>query len=116
MNRNKDKIESRLTELLAKKALTNSRPSTTGSFSYSETCHQYDIGRNRITSFDPKSIKDTYYKFRDEVPKRFGDTVKPISTDVGSSAWEVEYSPPSFGGKSLVKNFFDKSHLSVSHR
>lgn len=77
---------------------------------------QYDIGRNRITPFDPKSIKDTYYTFSDERPKRFGSTSKPVSTDLGASAWDVQYQPPTYGGKSLVKNFFDKSHLGVTYK
>jgi hypothetical protein len=37
-----------------------------------------------------------------------------IYIKVGDSAWSLTYKPPSHGGKSEVKNFFDKSHLSVS--
>lgn len=125
MNQNRDQMEARLTQLLATKALqtskfadtANSRSGTMGdTFDYSNKVSQYDIGRNRVTPFDPKSIKDTYYKFSDERPKRFGDSTKPVSTDLGSSAWDVHYQPPSHGGKSLVKNFFDKSHLGVTYK
>jgi hypothetical protein len=45
---------------------------------------------------------------------RFGETVKPVSYDIGNYAWETPYKPPSHGGKSEVKNFFDKSHLNVN--
>lgn len=124
MAKNKDKINERLTGLIAKRTMyeqeqqarTNSyRPSTTGSFSYNDRCAQFDIGRSRITQFDPKSIKDTYYKFDNDRPKRFGLGSKPVSYDLGESAWDVNYKPPSFGGKSEVKNFFDKSHLGVTY-
>jgi len=124
LNQNKDKVEARLTQLLATKALETAKMNNTGGsgtgsmdgfFDYSNKVAQYDIGRNRVTAFDPKSIKDTYYKFSDERPKRFGTTNKPISCDLGSSAWDVHYQPPTYGGKSLVKNFFDKSHLGTTH-
>ena len=123
LNQNKDKVEARLTQLLATKALETAKMNNTGGstgshegfFDYSNKVAQYDIGRNRVTAFDPKSIKDTYYKFSDERPKRFGTTNRPISYDLGSSAWDVHYQPPTFGGKSLVKNFFDKSHLGTTH-
>lgn len=44
---------------------------------------------------------------------RFGETAKPASYEIGNCAWETPYKPPSHGGKSEVKNFFDKSHLNV---
>ena len=75
---------------------------------------QFDIGRNRVTEFDPKSTKDTFYKFKQNQDKRYG-LYKPVSVDVGDSAWTTHYKPPSHGGKSEVKNFYDKSHLSVSN-
>jgi len=88
--------------------------SASGKFSYSTQVPQYDIGRSRITEFNPKASKDKYYKFDDERPKRFGMTNKPVSYEVGNSAWDVAYKPPSHGGKSEVKNFSDKSHLNVT--
>lgn len=45
---------------------------------------------------------------------RFGESPKPVSYDVGGLAWETQYKPPSHGGKSEVRNFFDKSHLNVT--
>jgi hypothetical protein len=124
LNKNKDKVEARLTQLLATKAMeetnnmANTRSSTgsaDGFFDYSQRVSQYDIGRNRITPFDPKSIKDTYYKFNDEQGKRLGQSGRPVSCDLGLNSWDVHYQPPSHGGKSLVKNFFDKSHLGVTY-
>jgi hypothetical protein len=117
MGKHKGEIDKRLTQLLATKALQTASTvdySASGTFDYSNKVAQYDIGRNRITPFDPKSIKDTYYTFQDDRPKRYGSYSRPISCDVGSSAWDVQYQPPSHGGKSLVKNFFDKSHLGIS--
>jgi hypothetical protein len=86
-------------------------PSRTG-FDYSETVSQYDIGRTRVTPFDPKSKSDSFYKFEDSQGKRLG-SYRPVSLDVGDGAWNLVYKPPSHGGRSEVKNFFDKSHLSV---
>ena len=82
-------------------------------FSYSHQVPRYDIGRTRETPFDPRSKKDAFYKFDGTQPKRLGNH-KPVSTEVGDAAWTLTYKPPSHGGKSEVKNFFDKSHLSVS--
>ena len=82
-------------------------------FSYSDQVPRYDIGRTRETPFDPRSKKDAYYKFDGTQPKRLG-THRPVSMEVGDAAWTLTYKPPSHGGKSEVKNFFDKSHLSVS--
>jgi len=72
----------------------------------------YDIGRNKVTDFDPKSTRDRYYKIVSDRDKNNG-TYRPTSTIVGDSAWETEYTPPSHGAASLVKNFFDNSHLKV---
>lgn len=79
---------------------------------YSSFVPQYDIGRTRVTPFDPKSIKDTYYKFDTNLDKRYGPMV-PTSNTIGDSAWDLQYKPPKYGGKSEVRNFFDKSHLRV---
>ena len=80
--------------------------------SYSSFVPQYDIGRTRVTPFDPKSIKDTYYKFDTNYDKRCGNNA-PVSATIGECAWDLTYRPPKFAGKSEVRNFFDKSHLKV---
>lgn len=120
LNSNKDAMNARLTQLLATRAMEaeTKHPQTVGvgTFSYSNRCAQYDIGRNRTTMFDPKSSKDTYYKFDSDRDKRFGETGnRPMSYDFGATAWDVTYKPPNFGGKSETKNFFDKSHLGVAY-
>jgi hypothetical protein len=75
--------------------------------------NQYDIGRNRITPFDAKSVKDTFYKFDDSKGKKMG-MYRPVSCDVGSEAWTTKYKPPENGGTSEVKKFYDRSHLTVN--
>lgn len=109
-------VKEKLTKLLAERAqrdLTMGSSASKSSTFRDEKVHQYDIGRTRTTPFDPKSTKDTFYKF-DNVNGRFvGETCRPVSYDVGDSAWSVTYKPPTFGGKSEVKNFYDKSHLNV---
>jgi hypothetical protein len=72
----------------------------------------YDIGRNKVTDFDPKSTRDRFYKTVSDRQKCNG-TYRPTSTMVGDAAWDTEYKPPSHGAASLVKNFFDNSHLKV---
>ena len=72
----------------------------------------YDIGRNKVTDFDPKSTRDRFYKTVSDREKVNG-SYRPTSTIVGDAAWETEYKPPSHGAASLVKNFFDNSHLKV---
>jgi hypothetical protein len=72
----------------------------------------YDIGRNKVTDFDPKSTRDRFYKTVSDREKNNG-TYRPTSTIVGEAAWDTEYKPPSHGAASLVKNFFDNSHLKV---
>lgn len=72
----------------------------------------YDIGRNKVTDFDPKSTRDRFYKTVSDREKNVG-SYRPTSTIVGESAWDTEYKPPSHGAASLVKNFFDNSHLKV---
>lgn len=79
---------------------------------YAEKVSQFDIGRDRVTPFDSKSSKDTYYKFDDKYGKNYG-MYRPVSADVGNSAWNQKYQPPAHGGRSEVQNFFDKSHLTV---
>jgi len=112
-------IQDQLAELMSKRASESSSMSATNTtdangFSYDEKVPQYDIGRTRVTPFDPKSKGDTFYKFSHERGKRMGG-YKPISTDTGDGAWSFQYKPPQHGGKSEVKNFFDKSHISVQN-
>jgi hypothetical protein len=111
-------INVKLTKLLADRAAadSNSTLSLTHSNSFrTQKVTQYDIGRNRTTDFNPKAIKDTFYRFNDDQGREFGSSnYKPVNTDIGADAWNVQYKPPSFGGKSEVKNFYDKSHLNVS--
>lgn len=80
---------------------------------YSSFVPQFDIGRTRVTPFDPKSIKDTYYKFDTNLDKRLGNSV-PTSAIIGDGAWDMTYRPPKHAGKSEVRNFYDKSHLKVT--
>lgn len=72
----------------------------------------YDVGRSRVTEFDPKAKTDSFYKFNETKGKRLGQT-EPVSCDVGRGSWDFDYKPSPYGGKSEVKNFFDKSHLTV---
>ena len=99
-------LEQRLTETEAAK------PTKTTGFNYDDKGPQYDIGRTKVTPFDPRSKTDSFYKFDGENGKRLG-THRPVSMEVGDDAWSLTYKPPAHGGKSEVKHFFDKSHLSV---
>lgn len=83
-------------------------------FSYDSSVPLFDIGRTRVTQFDPKASKDTFYRFQSEREKRLGST-KPVSYTIGEGSWTVTYKPPQHGGKSEVKNFFDRSHLTVGN-
>lgn len=111
-------------------------PESTNSSTWSGTASalQYDIGRTRITEFDPKSRTDQYYKLAIHSEKNFG-TYRPVSCDIGEVANSITYKPPKFGSASLVKvlsplyipyficdicyilpfhqNFYDQSHLKV---
>lgn len=75
MSRNSENLQESLTKLMEDRAnrtltQTTSQGSLQGTgtlsgradFSYSSQVPQYDIGRSRVTPFDPKSIKDTYYR------------------------------------------------------
>jgi hypothetical protein len=107
-------VKERLTRLLAERAHRDLTLGMTNSGTLrNEKVYQYDVGRSRTTPFDPKSTKDTYYKYDTDKGFHFGETSKPTSTTVGETAWTDTYRPPQYGGKSEVKNFFDKSHLNV---
>jgi len=47
-------------------------------FSYDSNVPIYDIGKTRVTQFNPKAGKDTFYRFQSERDKRLGQT-KPVS-------------------------------------
>ena len=107
MQKGSAKLQDTLHKLLEERSKTATFTSTSP---YTESVPQYDIGRTRVTPFDPKSLKDTFYKFDGSRDKRFGDS-RPASVDVGDGAANFEYKPPAFGGRSETKYFFDKSHL-----
>jgi len=83
-------------------------------YSYDSQVPQYDIGRTRESAFNPKAGRDTYYRFSNTRERRFGMS-KPVSTEVGDEAWNITYKPPAHGGKSEVKNFWDKSHMQIRY-
>ena len=105
-------LEDRLNETKPTQTNTRNTGKTTLGFSYDDPVNQYDIGRTRVTPFDPRSKSDSYYKFDDNTGKRLSN-YRPVSMDIGDESWTLTYKPPQYGGKSEVKNFFDKSHLTV---
>mmetsp|Transcript_20446 Transcript_20446/g.15068 ORF Transcript_20446/g.15068 Transcript_20446/m.15068 type:complete len:260 (-) Transcript_20446:61-840(-) len=115
-----DTLQMKLTKMLDDR--DTMRRSMNGSVSqmseskYAQRVHGYDIGRTRVTEFDPRSTKDTYYHFDSENGRFTGEGPKPVSYDIGDSAWAVQYRPPQHGGRSEVKNFYDKSHLGTTVR
>lgn len=82
----------------------------TRGFSKTGTVHEYDIGRTQVTTFDPRSTKDQYYKMAHDREKNWG-TMRPVSKDIGDMANDIEYKPPKHGGGK--SNFYDSSHLKV---
>jgi hypothetical protein len=102
----------KITQLLAERAASEMPTMTSDEFTYGGEIARYDIGRTRVTDFNPKSTKDAYYKFDTTRGRRTG-THKPVSYEVGDAAWDIHYKPPQYGGRSEVKNFFDRSHLNV---
>ena len=62
----------------------------------------YDIGRSKVTEFDPKSSRDRFYKRSMDRERNLGP-YRPTSTIIGESAWNTEYKPPTHGAASLVK-------------
>lgn len=106
MTRAKDAMESRTNEILGKYDKLESGQQE------EKKVAQYDVGRSRVTPFDAKSTRDTYYKFDNEKGKRMG-MYRPVSVDLGAAAWTTKYAPPANGGRSEVSKFFDKSHLTV---
>jgi hypothetical protein len=112
MERTSGDLPERLTQLLAERQ--KYQTAIMNESEYSKSVPLYDIGRTRVTAFDPKLIKDTYYKFNHNHDKRRGD-YRPCSTEFGDGAWNVNYKPPQYGGSSVIRNFFDKSHLTVGN-
>ena len=113
MNMAKERGQGEKTQKLIDEHNKRTPPTKYAGKDYAEKVPQYDIGRERITPFDSKSSKDTYYKFDDKNGKNCG-MHRCVSADVGKSAWDQKYQPPKHGGRSEVQNFFDKSHLTVS--
>jgi hypothetical protein len=114
---NPEELQEKLDKMMAERASIDAQTRELESrrtFSNTKNVHQYDIGRSQVTQFDPRATKDTFYKFDPNQDKFLGTMTAPVSNDIGRGAWDVHYKPPSFGGKSEVKNFYDKSHLSIS--
>lgn len=112
VNKGAQKLQDTLATLLETR-LNSTAPGSMETSKFATKCSQYDIGRSRVTPFDPKSSRDTHYKFTHKEGKVLGD-YKPSSYEFGSGAWSHNYVPPANGGKSETKNFWDKSHLTVS--
>jgi hypothetical protein len=114
------KIEEELQQLIASASKNpeseqdNGASNDSSSFSYNTTVPLYDIGRTRVTQFDPRASRDSFYRFKSDREKRLGNT-RPLSQEIGDGAWKVTYKPPTYGGRSEVKNFFDRSHLTVGY-
>jgi len=87
-----------------------------GRFVFRLACERSDIevvGINDLIDVDYMAYMLKY----DSTHGRFtGEGSKPVSYDIGDSAWSVHYKPPVYGGRSEVKNFYDKSHLGSTAR
>lgn len=70
----------------------------------------YDVGRTRVTEFDPRKSRDTHYSF-DSAKGMDRGGYRPTSQNIGDGAWDFEYKPPSSGVHSSVSRFFDNGHL-----
>jgi hypothetical protein len=71
----------------------------------------YDIGRSRVTEFDPKMKRDSYYKFSSSKGRTFNSGLRPVSGDWGCGLEEMEYKAPEYGGHAATQHFFDRSHI-----
>lgn len=85
--------------------LTNGRTSASQTLSH-------DRGQLRETSYDLMNRTESAQRLDRTREKRLG-AHRLSSMEIGESAWSQIYKPPSHGGKSGVKNFFDASHLST---
>ena len=83
---------------------------TSGRTSASQTLF-HDRGQLRETSYDLMNRTESAHRLDRTREKRLG-AHRLSSMEIGESAWSQVYKPPSHGGKSGVKNFFDASHLS----
>lgn len=70
----------------------------------------YDVGRTRVTEFDPRKTRDSHYSF-DTTRGRDVGGYRPTSMDIGENSWDCEYKPPASGAVSQIKQFYDKGHL-----
>lgn len=84
---------------------------TNGRTSASQTL-SHDRGQMRETSYDLMNRTESAHRLDRTREKRLG-AHRLSSMEIGESAWSQVYKPPSHGGKSGVKNFFDASHLST---
>jgi len=73
----------------------------------------YDIGRSKVTEFDPKSHRDKHFIIGRKDKRDVGH-YRLSSREWGDGAESWKYTKPQFGPIAHVKNFFDKSHLDVS--
>ena len=87
-----------------------------------ERVYQFDIGRSRVTEFDPKQKKDTFYKTsgnrslsRSGRPESSSFGFRPMSADWGKDVEKIEYHSPEFGGHSATAHFYDNSHIRLGH-
>lgn len=62
----------------------------------------YDIGRTKVTEFNPRSSRDRFYNSNSSKEKKLGP-YRPASFAIGDSAWDQEYKPPTYGATSEVK-------------
>lgn len=74
------------------------------------TTFLYDVGRTRVTEFDPRKSRDAHYSFDSTKGRELGG-YRPTSQDIGDGAWNFTYKPPERGSHSSVSRFFDNGHL-----
>ena len=67
-------------------------PSKTTGFNYDDKCPQYDIGRVKVTPFDPRSKTDSFYKFDGEGAGMYIILFYPIPTLIYSESLLYPYS------------------------
>jgi hypothetical protein len=72
----------------------------------------YDIGRSKVTQFDPKQPKDCHFVIGRKA-KREAGPYSLSSTQIGMGAEKWKYTSSEHAPTSMVKKFFDASHLEV---
>lgn len=72
--------------------------------------HLYDIGRSVNTEFDPRSSRDTHYRYRGG-EKRVG-TMRTSTNEQEEAITQADPArPKAFGRVKATKEFYDTSHL-----